>query len=644
MNSLRYMLIGLVSSLSTLGHADGRFHIQASGNISPNAVNLTITNDTAIAYPNTNVFLRGLSVSGTIVKNSPEYVVRVILKDINGHEYLVMETYEELCSDDTIHFSGHAEETSLLNCIKADSVIVYVNDAILQLDSINSCSVLLPRLMMPAAYNSRMENIREQQVQAKVDMINAYNDTHDRYWWAGVTELSLMSNEDKRRVLNLSANESSGGIEYYAGGFFEIGSRNINNQTPSSKYVESFDWRNRHGKNWLTPPKNQKKSGFCTVFSLIGCVESLIKLYFNRDEDFDLSEQKIVCACGNDSSWWKGVSWIKTLRYLENQGVCEESAYPFLNVAGQNCRSDSLSPLENVKISGHRNFTVPYNKDRLKDSLIHYGPLDCGFTRRNVEEDHTWGHAVPLVGYGTVHAGDSIQYHDGNHLESWKVIPDDSPLVGKTYWIFRNSYGEETNSHDGINGYINMVFNNYSRMHSPTILSTPILTSTYGDSDIVVEDSDGDGYYFWGIGPKPAHAPAGIPDEPDGDDSNADYGPMNKYGYLKVLNPNVADTLMVNDSITIDNTEYLYNHIQVNSNGVLTVETDTEFWGELKLTVKNGGTLIVDGIIMDNTELSLESGGHLIVRNGGTLKLRSGKSFYAPIGAVVDISSGNILP
>lgn len=55
-------------------------------------------------------------------------------------------------------------------------------------------------------------------------------------------------------------------------------------------------------------------------------------------------------------------------------------------------------------------------------------------------------------------------------------------------------------------------------------------------------------------------------------------------------------------------------------------------------------TIIVDGIVIDNVELFMESGSHLIVKNGGTLKLRSGKSFYAPTGAIVDISSGYILP
>lgn len=647
MKILRLVLIGLILSLSTYIHADGCFKMLSTGNVSTRETSKTFFNDTAFALPKDIGLLEGFSISGSIINNSPEYVVRVILKDINGNEHLVMEAYEELYSDNTIRLNGYAEETALLNGVQADSLLVFVSNATLQLDSINYNATNGRSLLMPDVYRQRFSEIRGQQVQAKVDMINAYNDTHDRYWWAGVTDLALKSYEDRKTVLSLPDNASSMGLEYYVGGLFEMGSRDLNPRTTGpSKYIESFDWRNRHGRNWLTPAKHQGDSGYCVAFAVLGCAESLVKLYFNTDEDYDLSEQMIACECRTSPSWTHGLVTNTVLNYLRDNGICEEEAYPFQNDSNFICNTEGVYGSECVKISGYNSFTISGSQiDRLKDSLIHKGPLPGSYYWKKEYNDtiYTGSHKVLLVGYGVIHVGDTVNwYDDQSFFHSRKTIREGDPLIGKTYWIFKNSYGTNAGYNQNYNGYQYIVFNNYSHMGSPNVIYTPITTLSYTDSGIVVEDTDGDGYYFWGIGPKPAHAPAGIPDEPDGDDSNADYGPMNKYGYLKVLNPNVVDTIMVNDSVTIDNTEYLYNHFQVNSGGVLTIALDTEFWGDLSLNVKNGGTLIVDGATFDNVKITLESGSHLSIMHGGVINIRSGNTFYAPLGATVNISEGMI--
>lgn len=135
MKILRLVLIGLILGLSTCIHADGCFRILSTGNVTTRATSQTFSNDTAFALPNEIGLLEGFSISGSIINNSPEYVVRVILKDINGNEHLVMEAYEELYSDNTIRLNGYAEETALLNGVQADSLLVFVSNATLELDS-----------------------------------------------------------------------------------------------------------------------------------------------------------------------------------------------------------------------------------------------------------------------------------------------------------------------------------------------------------------------------------------------------------------------------------------------------------------------------------------------------------------------------
>lgn len=38
--------------------------------------------------------------------------------------------------------------------------------------------------------------------------------------------------------------------------------------TPTTNCVEEFSWRNRHGKDWLTPVKDQGESGYCTAVTI----------------------------------------------------------------------------------------------------------------------------------------------------------------------------------------------------------------------------------------------------------------------------------------------------------------------------------------------------------------------------------------
>lgn len=632
MDYIRLVLIGLITSLSTSVSADSIFRMRSDGSQTSVPVNLTISNDTAFKVSSVSGFLFGLSVSGSCEKDSSEYVVRIVLKDSEGRSHLVMETYEEICDSSLYTFRNHSEETALLNGIVVDSVQVFLCNAVLHLDTIHYVSSPRPSHILAPAFNLQMSSIRRQQAQAKADLINAYNESHDKLWRACVTELSLMSDEDKRRVLSLSNDESSGGIEYYAGGIFEIGTPNSSSPDTHSRFIEGFDWRARHGKNWITPFQSQGNSGYCTAFSIISCTEALVNLYYNRLINLDLSQEELASCCGT-SHPYAGIPATTALNYMMNHGVCDEASYPFEDKDHLQCKSDSITPIESIRIADWRmeNFST---EDSIKCALIRKGPLAGGYQKRY------GGHRLAIIGYDVIHEGDTFCIHNGTDIDHTLItVQTGDERIGKTYWKMKNS-----ESYPPYGGYIYILFNDISKMREPYSIQTPIESINYTDSDILCEDADGDGYYFWGIGPKPAHAPNGIPDEPDGDDSSADYGPMNKYGYLKVLNPSVATTIMVNDSVTADDTEYLYNHIQVNNNGVLTVETDTEFWGELKLTVKSGGTFIVDGIVIDNVELSMESGSHLIVKNGGTLKLRSGKSFYAPTGAIVDISSGNILP
>lgn len=73
-------------------------------------------------------------------------------------------------------------------------------------------------------------------------------------------------------------------------------------------------------------------------------------------------------------------------------------------------------------------------------------------------------------------------------------------------------------------------------------ISGSVFSQVLNDNDIVCSDDDEDGYYFWGVGPKPSNCPSWIPNEPDGDDSDSCLGPIDEYG--------ICDTLTINPAIT----------------------------------------------------------------------------------------------
>ncbi len=66
---------------------------------------------------------------------------------------------------------------------------------------------------------------------------------------------------------------------------------------------------------------------------------------------------------------------------------------------------------------------------------------------------------------------------------------------------------------------------------SSYVLDGKVLSTIYDDSHILCEDKDEDGFFNWGVGPKPDQCPP-CPDQPDGDDSDPCLGPMDAYGHM----------------------------------------------------------------------------------------------------------------
>lgn len=619
-------------------------------------VNQYFDSDTALMVLNSRGAISGLSVDMRITRTSPRFLVRLVLEDNNQKQYLIAESYREIAGDGEIVMQDNADETANLDGVIPGKLKLYVKNA-----QVNLQSLKLTSGGSRTATTRNTDSLRLANVQAKVDKINAYNNAHQRLWTAGVTQLSLMSLEERMRALGFDVSDDTGGFEYYAGGIFEVGDPEeyVQNPTRTNSFVDEFDWTDRHGKNWMTSIKGQGYSNYCAAFSGVACLEALVNLYYNQKIDLDLSEQETACCCHVETGrnpYTKGLfsEWVAD--FFRVNGVCDESSYPFLDDPNDIlCRSDLINPQYSVMIND--SMRIPYSQyqfeDTIKKLIMNYGPMLSGFYVSNDPGSNNGvrSHAMALVGYGTIHAGDSIRIISSgplntspSSLSAYYVVPDTSSLIGRTYFKFKNSNNIRPN--DDVDGYMHIMFHQLFRMSNPICLLYPFTITNcqtnqplYTNSDIVCEDADGDGYYFWGLGPKPSNCPSGVPDTPDGDDSDPTVGPMDAYGNLSTLTNEIVISSLVNYN-TVRNFRH---NIRITNGGHLRITNTTTLRNAAQIIVENGGILTIDGGTLKNARITFNTGSTLNIQNNGTIRKAAGQDFAVPIGTVVNAPYGNIL-
>jgi hypothetical protein len=596
-------------------------------------VSTIVSRDTTFDFPCRDSAISGLSINMKISIISSDYLVRILLEDINGENYLVAESYKELFDEENILFTDYCEETAILDNILPKKLHVYVKNANVTINSllINSDSLYTSD---KESFLDVIKTVRQNQVKEKIKRINTYNRTNNKLWYAGMTGLGMMSHSEKMRYMGIKENQTTNGFEFYIDGIYEIGEQKMNNRSQAtSNYVSNFSWKNRHGKNWQTSVKNQGGSMYCAAFATNGVLESLANLYFNRMLDLDLSDQQ-VAACNkyqHPDVYHCGMHVDSVVLYVYENAVYDETAYPFYDGGTQACQCDIRTPNYTAQASGFHNITGGW--DDIKSELIHNGPLVSGYV-------NGWnGHAMALVGYGTVVAGQHYSFCDNAgtypYFHPSDTIQAGDPRVGQTYWIFKDSYyGEREYEYDG---YMYLIFNNRSDMINTFALEWPITTWNVPNCSIICEDADGDGYYFWGVGPKPANCPSWVPNTPDGDDSDINYGAMDEYGNLAGL----PFGQTIKTEVTFTDPYILINYGIVN-NGVFRITESTAMIGGAKMRVCENGVMTIDGGSLNNPNIEMIPSSTLVIRNNGSINLTNGNSFEIPNGVTMQIENGSI--
>ncbi|MCX6666597.1 MAG: FG-GAP-like repeat-containing protein, partial [Euryarchaeota archaeon] len=275
-------------------------------------------------------------------------------------------------------------------------------------------------------------------------------------------------------------------------------------QEKTESLPDFFDWRSQHSQNYITPIRDQGGCGSCWAFAIVAAVEAAANTFYNDpDLDPDLSEQDLVSCYHGDGC--RGATKDQTeyalSTYLQTTGIANETCFSYIADNGD-C-NDKCPTWEEEKwlITSYVNVNLTQNAiTAIKSAIMSYGPVITGMAVYNdfytyhegiyhrVSETIKGYHAVAIVGFGV--------------------------YDGMDYWICKNSWGEDW----GEDGYFR-IFAGECLIDSWFIFAVdrplpPIPVQ------VQCTDQDQDGYYYWGIGPKPTYCPP-CPDIEDCNDSDS---------------------------------------------------------------------------------------------------------------------------
>jgi len=226
-----------------------------------------------------------------------------------------------------------------------------------------------------------------------------------------------------------------------------------------------FNWKNKDGKDWTSPVKNQGNCGSCWLFASMGALESVINIKEDCAElDPDLSEQYVL-SCMPEAGSCSGGNVENCVYYFINStgpegnfhnGVIFESCLDYYADDDIPC-SEKCENWEDylVPISGYEEsweyYNIPELRDTIKSLVYQKGPIMVYFWAS--QRFMNWGllHKFPSQYYPDYNENCPYFVNHGITVVGWK----DDPSVGNGgYWICKNTWGTNW----GYNGFFNIEY------------------------------------------------------------------------------------------------------------------------------------------------------------------------------------------
>ena len=572
-------------------------------------VNRTFTTSSIFKPWNSRTTIGALGIDAEVSLHGDNALVRVFLESEAGDLYLILESNPMLTENYRKNVVRYAEETADLGSVIPKQLKIVIKDATLRINRLHvSPEIPFSRRLSKKSLVER----RKQQVDEKVVSINAYNKRQKKLWRAKCTDIALLPFVERQRMMGLSEKDDSYGFEYYGGGIFDFSygsSRKGFSEDVNSPYVKEFDWRNRHGRDWITPPKKQEGQS-CWSFATCGLLESYFNLYYNELYELDLSELELVLKLkqGKNDPYYVD----STLLHIQKNSIVDELCYPYAHPDYVNY---TICDNPYLKINMGSYYSVNgYEKSisRLKKDLIH-APVIL-----NLFWAGKSGHSVLLTSYRLLEKGDVVVLDAYNHIPEnveYDTITND--YANKTLWTVKNSYGTSW----GENGYANLIFDNIKSWRYYG-LNGWIKNTTGITFEHRIADEDNDGFYTWGFGERPDNLPPWAELLQDGDDSNAFLGPMDVYGHCQLLAPQEQDTLYIDSDTIWKGYKYLYQHLVIRNGATLTIQCETKVHPDVTITVFDGCTLNLMNTVLKYPKIETIGSGQVNLE-GAVIELSS---------------------
>ncbi len=491
-------------------------------------IDSTFSSNAEIFPFNQDDTIYGLGITGNITLYSDTSLVRVIFINSDFEEYLLYEAYPYITDSWDVDIVNEADETKYLTATKPYSIIVQTCNASLDFTSlIISGTITENPDSLQAIHKENLEQI-------KISNINANIQEHEMLWLAGKTSVSSLQYSEKKKLFGSYYNFQ--GFDYYLGGVYDI-TKGTSSGSSNSTIVPGFDWRDRHGANnqifsnspyydnflgWMTPVDKQD-CNHCWVFAPVHATEALVNLYFNQQLNLDLSEQSIP-SCQYPIDDCSGGDISTSFTYLKTEGIVDENCFPYQDSPAGNqnpCNNICLNPTEKIKINN--SIEIDQDEDIIKETIINRGPV--------VMNIQSWWHYMVFCGFGRINYLDTYCNYSNDTLFHQITDPDD-PLIGKSYWIVKNSWGTTGWGENGFGRIICPI----SEFTEREYIALPLL-SEVNQYTIECRDYDNDGYFNWGISEqKPETCPT-CPDDRDSDDTNPRIGPYDNHYYGIPIKP-----------------------------------------------------------------------------------------------------------
>jgi hypothetical protein len=509
-------------------------------------IDSTFTSDGEIFPFGPNDTIYGLTISGHVTLSSDTSLVRVILTDDSGNEWMVYEAYPMIVTDSAFDLEEVCDETCYLEEFHPHSLIIQIIDGEISISEL-LCST------------TRYQNLSELQQQAKrskdlekVQLMNQYIASKDWDWIADTNEVVGMYYSEK--VIAYYNKYNLLGRDYYSEGSFYTILHDCVPQYNDNTIISSFNWREKHnanlsgspywdhdpddevpGNGWMTGLRSQV-CGSCSAFASIASLEAAINLYANYQ--FDVEEGSVenpvrfserdafVCSAfqGNVGCDCTGKFIYEILNKIRDYGVVNEECFPKVNTdycPGHilNCSPPNTSkctdPLWTASICQRDVYDLyDYESQIERSNWLKKLILDNGPLTAEIRSTHVLtvpGHAVSLIGF------------------------EFNQSTGQIDWIYKNSapksycYEPLYLGSDGVEGCPYIVNNVNAFVYDepcPLPDESPIMVSSSNEEfeyKVHENDFDKDGYYNWGIGEKPSDYHCS--QEEDSNDDNNRIGP-----------------------------------------------------------------------------------------------------------------------